>query len=88
MVAVIEGREEAGSARYIEFKVHRSLTDPDRILGSWRHAHGESTLIDQSKLDSPVGVEFRHAVDCADQHGIPFVWVNDPDELFPSYMRR
>jgi hypothetical protein len=88
MVAVIEGREEAGGARYIEFKVHRSLTDPDRILGSWRYAHGESSLIDQSKLDSPVGVEFRHAVDCADQHGIPFVWVNDPDELFPTFMRR
>jgi len=34
------GRGEAGSARYIEFKVHRSLTDPDRIMGSWRHAHG------------------------------------------------
>jgi len=24
------------------------------------------------------------SVDCADQHGIPFVWVNDPDELFPA----
>ena len=35
-----------------------------------------------------VALEFRHAVDCADQHGIPFVWVNDPDELFPYYERR
>jgi len=88
MVAVIEGKEEAVGARYIEFKVYRSPTDPDRILGSWRLAHGESTLIDQSKLDTSVETEFRHVLDCADQHGIPFVWVNDPDELFPSFMRR
>ena len=69
MVAVIEGREEAFGARYIEFKVHRSETDPSLVLGSWRFAHGESTLVDQSKPDSPVATEFRHVVDCADQHG-------------------
>jgi len=78
VVAVIEGKEEAFGARYIEFKVHRSETDPGLILGSWLFAHGSSTLIDQSRPDSPVATEFRHVVDCADQHGIPFVWVNDP----------
>jgi hypothetical protein len=88
VVAVIEGKEEAGGARYVEFKVHRSETDPSHILGSWRVAHGHSGLIDQSKLDGPVGMEFRHVLDCADQHGIPFVWVNDPDELFPPWERR
>jgi hypothetical protein len=35
----------------------------------------------------PIRMEFRFAVDCADQHGIPFVWVNDPDELFPPWER-
>ena len=87
MVAVIEGREEAGGARYIEFKVHRSEADPSHIIGSWSLAHGQSGLIDQSKLESPVGTEFRHVLDCADQHGIRFVWVNDPDELFPPWER-
>jgi hypothetical protein len=88
VVAVIEGKEEAGGARYIEFAVHRSGTDPSHILGSWRFAHGESGLIDQSKPESPVGMEFRHVLDCADQHGIQFVWVNDPDELFPPWERQ
>ena len=88
MVAVIEGKEEAFGARYIEFKVCRSETDRSLILGTWRLAHGSSTLIDQNKPDSPVATEFRHVVDCADQHGIPFVWVNDPDELFPPWERR
>ena len=88
MVAVIESREEAGGALCIEFKVHRSPTDPDRIVGSWRFVHGNSTLVDQSRPDSPIGLEFRQALDCADQHGIPFVWVNDPEELFPPWERR
>jgi hypothetical protein len=88
VVAVIEGKEEAGGARYIEFKVHRSPTDPDRILGSWRFAHGASTLVDQSRPDGAAASEFRHVLDCADVHAIPFVWVNDPDELFPPWERR
>jgi hypothetical protein len=88
VVAIIEGKEEAFGAKYIEFRVHRSETDPGLIVGSWRFAHGSSTLIDQSKPNSPVATEFRQVVDCADQYGIPFVWVNDPDELFPPWERR
>jgi hypothetical protein len=86
VVAVIEGKEEAGSAQYIEFRVHRSRDDPDRVLGSWCLAHNGRT-IDRSKLGTSVVTEFRYVVDCADQHGIPFVWVNDPDELFPPWER-
>ena len=87
MVAVIEGKEEAFGARLIEFRVHRSDADPTLILGSWRFGDDDATPIDQSKPNNPVTTEFRHAVDCADQHGIPFVWVNDPDELFPPWER-
>jgi hypothetical protein len=86
VVAVIEGKEEAAGARYIEFKVYRSPTEPDRALGSWRFPESGS-VIDQSKLGNTIEADFRFAVDCADQHGIPFVWVNDPDELFPPWTR-
>src|SRR5437868_15508273 len=34
VVAVIDGKEEAGGARYIEFKVYRSPADPERALAS------------------------------------------------------
>ncbi|MGH7045434.1 MAG: hypothetical protein ACREE2_03480 [Stellaceae bacterium] len=88
MAAVIEGREEAGGAILIEFEVSRSPTDPNRIVGRWRFAHGRSSLVDESRPDTGVLAEFRHAVECADQNGIPFVWVNDPDELFPPWVRR
>ncbi len=87
MVAVIEGKEEAYGAQYIEFKVLRSPDDPDVVVGSWRFAHGEKT-IDQSKPGTSVAMEFRFVVDCADQHGIGYVWVNDPEELFPPWERR
>jgi hypothetical protein len=88
VVAVVESREEAGAARYIEFRVARSPTDPDRVLGSWRLVHGTSTLVDESRPDGAAAIEFRHVLDCADQHGIAFVWVNDPEELFPPWERR
>ena len=90
MVAVIEGKEEAGSAQYIEFKVYRSSADPDLILGSWRLTVGSpvETVIAESRLGTSVEIEFRYVLDCADQHGIPFVWVNDPDELLLPFIRR
>ena len=90
MVAVIEEKDYAGTAQYIEFKVYHSPTDPNRIQGSWRLAAPGpvETVIDQSRLDSLVEMEFSHVLDCADQHGIPFVWVNDPDELFAPFIRR
>ena len=89
MVAVIEEKEGAGSAQYIEFKVYRSSSDPDLILGSWRLAAGSpvETVIAESRPGISVDVEFRYILDCADQHGIPFVWVNDPDELFLPFIR-
>ena len=87
MVAVIDELTEAGASPYIEFKVHRSPDDPDIVLGSWRFTHGER-VIDQNKPGTSITMEFRFAVDCADQHGIPFVWVNDPEELFSPWARR
>lgn len=86
MVAVIEGMEEAGGARFIEFKVYRSPADPNHATASWRFPDS-GTAIAQSQFGNTIEMELRFAVDCADQHGIPFVWVNDREELFPSWTR-
>lgn len=86
MVAVIEGKEEAGGARYIEFRIYPSPTDPNIALAAWCFPES-GPVIDQSKPGNSIETELRLAIDCADQHGIPFVWVNDPDELFPSWAR-
>ena len=88
MVTVIETQEEAGGARYLEFRVQRSAIDPGRVLGSWRLAHGGPTLVDENRHQAAAADEFRLVLDCADQNGIPFVWVNDPASLFPPWERR
>jgi hypothetical protein len=90
VVAVIEEVEYAGGAQYIEFKVYQSPTDPNVIRGSWRLASGGAggTVVDESRVGTTIETEFRHVLECADLHGIPFVWVNDPEELFPPYYRR
>ena len=86
MVAVIDAKEEAGGARYIAFEVRPSPADPTRPIASWRFPES-GRVIEESKPENPIDREFRLAVDCADQHGIPFVWVDDPEELFPPWVR-
>jgi hypothetical protein len=86
MVAVIEGKEEAGGARYIEFIASRSPADANRAVARWRFPES-GTAIAESKPGNTIEMELRVAVDCADQHGIPFVWINDPEELFPPWTR-
>jgi hypothetical protein len=86
VVGVIEGKEEAAGARYIEFKVCPSPTDPNVAFASWRFPESGKP-IEHSKPANTIEREFRFAVDCADQHSIPFVWVNDPDGLFPPWTR-
>lgn len=88
MVAVIEEKEDAFGARYIEFRVCRSASDSRRILGCWCFRGAGETVIDHSRPGTPVMAEFRHALECADQNGVAFVWVNDPDQLFPPWQRR
>jgi hypothetical protein len=89
MVQVIERLEDAGGAEYIKLRVHRSSRDPHRILGSWLHPvdeHGMAS-IGQSPLGSPVEIEFKRAFNEAAQHGVPFLWVDDPEGLFPPAKR-
>jgi hypothetical protein len=90
MVAIIERKDAAAGAEFIELSVYRSPTSADRILGRWQHANEEpfgdrtADAIAQSRLGTPVEIEFERVVAYADACGIPFLWVNDPEALFPS----
>ena len=61
-------------------------------LGSWQHA-GEPAgpkgpaPIDGNLLGTPVEIEFERVVKIAHQDGVPFVWVDDPNGLFPPSAR-
>ena len=92
MVQVVERKENVGQSEYIEFRVYR-LRDPNRILGGWQHGHMEpvgskgAIAIDQNMLGSPVETEYLRVLYCADQCGVPFVFVVDEDGLFPPARR-
>jgi hypothetical protein len=93
MVQVVERRGDVGQGECIEFKVYRSPRDGVRVLGSWQHGHMEpfgskgAVGIYQNTLGSPVETEFLSVLNCADECGVPFVLVVDPDGLFPPAKR-
>jgi hypothetical protein len=97
MVQIIEKQQDAEGAECIKFRVYRSQNPntPDLILGEWQHATEEPNPgnpkgalgIANSQLGTPVGIEYEHVKTHADKHGVPFVWVDDPQGLFPSSQR-
>jgi hypothetical protein len=89
MVQVIDKLEDAGGAECIRFRVYRSPRDPNRILGSWQHGVSEQGMasIGTSVLGTPVEIEYQRVLYEAAQYGVPFLWVDDPEGLFPPAKR-
>jgi hypothetical protein len=87
MVQVIETMEEAGGAEYIHFRVYRSKHDC--ILDRWQHGVSEQgkASIGTSVLRTPVDIEYKRAFNEAVQYGVRFLWVDDPEGLFPPAKR-
>jgi hypothetical protein len=89
MVQVIDRLEDAGGAECIKLRVRRSSRDPNLIVGDWQHAvdeHGMAS-IGQSQLGAPVDLEYKRAYNEAVTYGVPFLWVDDPNGLFPPAKR-
>lgn len=88
---VIDRLEDAGGTECIQFRPYRSPRDPDRILASWGpHAVDEparTASLGTSVLGRPVELEFKYAYNEAAQYGVPFLWVDDPNRLFPPDKR-
>ena len=92
MIKIIEKEQDAGVAdRRIQ-----GLPEPDKFRSNSRRLaarHDEPAYpkgiigIATSTLGTPVEIEFQRAVTHAHQHGVPFVWVDDPDGLFPPSER-
>ena len=92
MVQVIDTVGDAGGAECIRFRVRRSRRDPNLILGSWQHAVDEHGMgsVGQSEpgvLSVSVEIEFQRARSWAAQCGVSFLWVDDPEGLFPPAKR-
>jgi hypothetical protein len=89
MVQVIESLEDAGGAKCIRFRVYRSPRNPNRILADWQHPVEVNGMvgIGTSVLGTPVEIEFQRAFNEATQYSVPFLWVDDPQGLFPPAKR-
>jgi hypothetical protein len=93
LVQVIETKAEAGTQLYIEFVVYRSPSDPTRPLASWQHSDsvhsGAETAmpIGTSGLHTPIEERYLRAPGTAIEYRVPFLWVNDPEGLFPRSAR-
>jgi hypothetical protein len=89
---IIENEQAAGGAKCIRFHVYPSPRRPGVILANWQHGSQPAgpkapAPIDGNQLGTPVEIEFQRAVTVAHQDGVPFVWVDDPDGLFPPSSR-
>jgi hypothetical protein len=88
VVQVIDKLEEVG---VIRFNVRRSSRDHNLILGSWQHAVNEPGgmgSIGQNEPGVSVEIEYQRVRHWAAHHGVPFVWVDDPNGLFPLAQRQ
>jgi hypothetical protein len=89
MVRVIEKREDAGPDQSVlVFVVCRSRKDKRTVLG-YSKPLGVVTddqhqlLFTKTNCGVPVAEAFRAVVAIAERSNIPFVLVEDPDNLFP-----
>jgi hypothetical protein len=87
MVQVIDRMEDAGGAEYIHLRVRRSRVNHDLILADWGphgvDEPGRMASIGTSVLGTPVKDEYKRAYNEAVQFDVPFLWVDDPEGLFP-----
>jgi hypothetical protein len=92
VVQVIETKEEAGTQLYIEFLVYRSPTDPHRPLARWQYSESvysgpERAIPIGTGLRTPIEEQYLRALGTAIECRVPFLWVNDPEGLFPRSAR-
>jgi hypothetical protein len=93
LVQIIESTQDAGSGQFVELRVYRSSVDHNKIVGVWQHSQSVpiapkgAMAIAQNVPGGAIDMEFARLVDHAHRCGVPFVWVNDPDALFPPNER-
>ena len=81
--------KRADCAECFKLRVRRSSRDPNLILGDWQHAADEHGMasIGQSQLGGSVDLEYKRAYNEAIEYGVLFLWVDDPNGLFPPAKR-
>ncbi len=89
MVQVIERRELARGQECIEVHVYRLPSDHAVVVAKviFGEPLGHGHRWHKSRLDIPIAEAYLGAAADAEQRGIPFLWINDPHQLFPPSTR-
>ena len=69
---------------FVRFQVYMSPKDKKTVLGSWEHAYrsGERQATWATSPYGSVEQGFEEAKSYAEQKGVPYLWIDDPDDLF------
>jgi hypothetical protein len=87
MVRVIEYRSEAGPAPVLEIAVYRDLGGQPLATLNMNHRATGYNMLDELPDALPAKVAFLLAVGKAERERIPYVWVHDPQSVFPPEKR-
>jgi hypothetical protein len=88
MVQIIEDQQNAVGGECIRFRPYESKRYPGVIAANWQHTPEPASAkgpapVPQDTPGTRVDIEFMRAVEVAYQDGVPFVWIDDPNGLFP-----
>ena len=89
MVKIIERKDDAEGAPYLEFRVYRAGMPP-KVLGHYvfeRSGPGTEHMAITGNSDAEVQGAWIQATGWAQRLGVEFILVVDPDGLFPPGKR-
>ena len=69
----------------VRFQVYMSTKDKSTVLGVREHAYqsgAAEVTHDLLPYGVPVEQSFEEAKSYAEQKGVPYLWIDDPDDLF------
>jgi hypothetical protein len=93
VVRIIEYRDEVSPDQHVaEFRVYQSPKDASRVLGYIMpyvaSESGEAARTGTAfEFGEPVDEAFRLALALCEKHGVPTLWIHDPELLFPQDKR-
>jgi hypothetical protein len=87
VVKVIENRTDAGQSAVLEFKVYKSRRRVLGYLKPYEIRDGSRARWVRTDFGRDAKQVFKIVIQLAKQHSIPFVYVDDPEAVFPPDKR-
>lgn len=87
MVEVVREKPNAVDDSIVRLQIYLSRKDNRAIVGffeqAFQSASREVTFV-KSNYGTPIGQAYKDALAYAESRNIPYLWIDDPDGLYPS----